>query len=117
MLYGHYAAMGGFVADVSSMHDSLTHIILLPPAISKLARDGHFLEMDKRTIKDKSKADILAKTLVCIQVIWTIIQCIGRKVAGLPISLLEIHVLVHVACALFMYMMWIEVIFLFFEEV
>jgi hypothetical protein len=116
MLYGHYAAMGGFVADVSPMHNSLTRVTLLPSAISELAKHGHFLEIDVRTIKDKSKADTLAKALVCVQVIWMIIQCIGRKVAGLPISLLEMHVLVHVACALCMYTMWMQVIFFFFEK-
>jgi hypothetical protein len=60
MLYGHYAAMGGFVAEVSSMYNSLTRLTLLPSAISELAKQGHFLEIDTMTIKDKSKADTLA---------------------------------------------------------
>ena len=48
----------------------------------------------------------LAKGLVCIQVLWVAGQAIERKVAGFPISLLEFHTLVHVFCAIVMYMLW-----------
>jgi hypothetical protein len=48
----------------------------------------------------------LAKGLVCVQVLWVAGQAIERKVAGFPISLLEFHTLVHVFCAIVMYMLW-----------
>jgi hypothetical protein len=101
--------MGGFVADISEIHDHLTVVSIEPPGIAFLAERGHFLEVDERAVQDKSKADLLAKMLLCVQVTWIVIQCIGRKAAGYPISLLEIHVLVHIACALIMYAFWVKV--------
>lgn len=97
------------MVDVSDIHDIHSLLTLQPLGIIELAKKGYFLEISEKAIKDKSKADILAKLLVCVQVVWMVIQCIGRKVEGLPISLLEIHVLVHVACALCMYALWIKV--------
>lgn len=37
-----------------------------------------------------------------------IVQCIGRYVGGLPLSLLEINTLGHVVCALVMYLFWLH---------
>lgn len=34
------------------------------------------------------------------------LQCIGRKINSLPISILEVHTVVHVVCALGMYIFW-----------
>ena len=89
MTYCFYAVMGGFVVDVSDIHDTHSLLTFQPSGIVKLAEKGHFIEISEKAIKDKSKADILAKSLVCVQVCWMVIQCIGRKAAGLPISLLE----------------------------
>lgn len=41
-------------------------------------------------IMDKSKSNALAKTLVCMQALWFIAQCISRIGQVLPISLLEV---------------------------
>jgi hypothetical protein len=112
MTYCFYAVMGGFVMDASDLHDPPPFRALQPAGIVVLAEMGHFIEMPEKTIKDKSKADILAKSLACLQVSWMVIQCIGRKAAGLPISLLEVHVLVHVACALCLYTLWMDVLVL-----
>lgn len=35
-----------------------------------------------------------------------IVQCIARKVNGYPLSLLGIHTMVHVLCALIIYFLW-----------
>lgn len=110
MMYCFYAVMGGFVVDISDIHDTLSFTTLQPSGIVRLAKKGHFIKMPKKAIKDKSKADILAKSLVCLQVSWMVIQCIGRRATGLPMSLLEINVLVHVACALCSYAFWFDVL-------
>ena len=112
MTYCFYVVMGGFRVDVSDIHDYLTYVTIQPQGLLYLARRGHFLHIEEEVIEDKSKADLLAKTIVCVQVLWMAIQCIGRKAAGYPISLLEIHVLVHIACALSMYTLWIKVCYL-----
>ncbi|KAL9019878.1 MAG: hypothetical protein Q9185_002820 [Variospora sp. 1 TL-2023] len=60
------------------------------------------------TIQDKRKADTLAKVLVCVQVSWMLVQTISRRIVGYPITLLEVHTLVHVACAIAMYVLWFQ---------
>ncbi|KAH7304179.1 hypothetical protein B0I35DRAFT_445643 [Stachybotrys elegans] len=57
-------------------------------------------------IQDKSKADGLAKSVVCIQAAWMMAQVITRLISGLPVSLLEINTCGHVICALFLYLLW-----------
>jgi hypothetical protein len=59
--------------------------------------------VDTATILDKGKADFLAKFLVCVQAAWMVIQCILRKLKGLPITLIELNTLLHVIIALIMY--------------
>src|SRR5690242_3277388 len=50
-------------------------------------------------VRDKSKADGLAKFLVVVQAGWMIIQCIARLQQNLPVTLLEINTIGHVICA------------------
>jgi hypothetical protein len=57
-------------------------------------------------ITDKSKADPIDKSLVCVQAGWLIVQRIARLAAGLPIILLELATLAHCLCALVMYALW-----------
>jgi hypothetical protein len=109
MTYGFYATMGGFVADVREIHDSLTRVTLTPTGIATLAENGHFVQISDDFIRDKSKADVLAKGLVILQVTWMVVQCIGRQLSACPITLLEIHTLVHVVCTLIMYSLWFQV--------
>ncbi|KAI0191624.1 hypothetical protein F4808DRAFT_465298 [Astrocystis sublimbata] len=106
--YSYFAAMGGFVVDVSSIHDELTYVTITLAGLLFLAKNGHFITHPKKAIQDKSKADVLAKILVCLQVGWLAIQSVGRAGYGLPIALFEIHVLAHVACALLLYVLWFK---------
>ena len=46
--------------------------------------------------------------MVCVQAGWFIVQCIARVAQGLPLSLLEIHVVAHVFIALLMYLLWFK---------
>ncbi|KAI9809494.1 MAG: hypothetical protein M1827_006800 [Pycnora praestabilis] len=108
MMYGHFAVMGGFVVDVKHLHDGFNRLTITPKGVAFLARHGHFLPVSEATISDKSKANTLAKGLVCLQVLWMISQSISRKVVGLPLTLLEVHTLIHAACALAMYGLWFQ---------
>ncbi|KAI5797328.1 hypothetical protein DFH27DRAFT_483737 [Peziza echinospora] len=81
---------------------------ITPAGAICLAHLGRFPVVDIDDINDKSKADSLSKTLVCMQASWMIIQCIARKVSGLPITLLEINTVMHVVCALIMYILWLK---------
>jgi hypothetical protein len=97
--YGFYAVMGGFRVNVEGFSDTMTTAALSPNAIITLAREGVHCYIDPSTIEDKSKANNLAKILVMFQVSWMVVQCIPRKVSGLPLTLLEIHTFIHAVCA------------------
>lgn len=58
----------------------------------KILIKEHF---DYTAIEDKSKASNIAKFLVSLQILWVLVECMGRKVQGLPLTLLEIHVLIR----------------------
>ena len=72
-------------------------------AIIQLAKRGHWIQIPKQDVDDKSKADTIKKALVVIQVLWMVTQCIARRIYDLPLSVLEIHTIVHVVCAVFLY--------------
>src|SRR5271168_4236186 len=98
--------MGGFAVNIRHVHNTVSQATLTTNGLLLLAQQGHFFNISGETIADKSKANLLAKFLVCLQVLWVAGQAIERKVAGFPISLLEFHTLVHVVCALVMYALW-----------
>ena len=100
--------MGGLAVDVSDIDDRLHTVTLTPAALRLLAERGHFLEVSDGDIRDKSKADIFAKCLVILQVTWIALQSISRRATGYPLSPLEIHILVHAACATVMYILWFQ---------
>lgn len=71
-----------------------------------LAHAGYLPDIPDSDIWDKSKADTLGKTIVCLQASWMILHLLGRLVARLPITLLEINTFAHVLCALAIYILW-----------
>ncbi|KAF8861532.1 hypothetical protein BDZ45DRAFT_586806, partial [Acephala macrosclerotiorum] len=74
--------------------------------VIELVERRYFFDIPPETLLDKSKASITGKTLVCIQILWMTAQCIARKAAGYPLTLLEVHTVVHVVCALGLYGFW-----------
>ena len=100
--------MGGLAVEVSDIDDRLHSLTLTPSGLLFLAKRGHFIEVSDGDIRDKSKADIFAKGLVILQVSWIALQTISRKAAGYPLSPLEIHTLIHAACASIMYVLWFQ---------
>jgi hypothetical protein len=58
---------------------------------------------DSDKIDDKGKADSVSKALVSCQALWMLLQCISRKMNGVPVPLVEIHVAIHIVYAGFMY--------------
>lgn len=107
-MYGFLVVMGGFVADMSHLHNKLSRLTIYPKGIASLARDGHFINIRDAAIKDKSKANTLAKGFVCTQVILMLAQTVGRRVVGYPITLVEVHTLIHVGCAIALYGLWFQ---------
>lgn len=108
LTYGFYVLMGGLVVDVSDVYDNVSYMTLTPAKVLDLAKTNSWEKfyVPDETIRDKSKADNLAKMLVILQVSWTLLQCISRQALGYPLTVLEVHTLVHAACAMLMYAFW-----------
>ncbi|RSL47302.1 hypothetical protein CEP54_013473 [Fusarium duplospermum] len=83
-------------------------VYINPSGLIHLAKQGHWLYISRKRIDDKSKADYIQKALVLIQILWMVTQCITRYVNDLPLTLLEIHTVVHVICAVFLYACWFQ---------
>lgn len=62
--------------------------------------------LDDKAVTDRSKADSLAKLLVCAQAFWVVINIIARKASGLPSTLIELNVVVHVVVNVVVYGFW-----------
>ena len=84
-------------------------LLLNPQGILDLSSCGCWVYISKLKINAKSKADPIQKTLVLLQVSCMIVQCIVRRTYGLPLTLLEVHTMVHVICAILLYVFWFEV--------
>lgn len=109
-----FAVMGGFVVNVGDPEagegsESLTcHRALTTEGfLHYLSKNQIPLDsINKKEIVDKGKADIIAKFLVCLQALWMVIQASVRKASGLPITLLELHVVIQVMFVLMTYTQW-----------
>jgi len=113
--HSFYVISGGFVYDTSDFPEDEKFLpgkrerVTLSPNGAEYLTEKHpeFIpDIPEATIKDKSKANALAKTLVCLQAIWFILQCIIRLAEGLSISLLELNTFAHSLCALLIYCLW-----------
>lgn len=113
MTHSFYAIMGGFAFDTSDAKPNF-----LPNHRSRLCISANGLEyiaekapelipdIAEKHIKDKSKADSLAKFLVCLQALWFCVQCMTRVIQRKAISLLELNTFAHAFCALLIYALW-----------
>lgn len=99
--------MGGFV--ISTPFGRTGYNCIKPDGIKYLLRDQgseNKVIQTQEQITDKSKANNMAKIIVCLQVVWFCSQCIVRLALCLPICLLELNTFAHALCALFIYGLW-----------
>lgn len=107
--YSFFVVMGGFRVSLGKEFTKSGSVVLPPETLEWLAHHGTFLWIDSRSIEARSKADNLTKLVICAQVTWLSVECIARKISGLPLTLLEIHTLGHVVCSLCLYLLWFKV--------
>jgi hypothetical protein len=114
-VHSFYVLSGGFAFstyDLPSEEKFLpgkrNRVILSMDGVIWLARNEPSLlpDLSQAEINDKSKANHLAKTIICIQATWFIAQCISRMAQGLAISLLELSTFTHTLCTLITYGSW-----------
>jgi hypothetical protein len=103
--------MGGFAIDTNDLEEDVyipgsPRLHLGPAGVLEAARLSLIPDISLGYIKDKSKADSLAKALVVTQAGWLILQCIERTANKLPLTALELNTLAHAVCALFTYALW-----------
>jgi len=111
-----YAVSGGFTTDRPWTDEYDVHldaeagagrrVTITPEGIRLLSFLGRLPRIEESDIRDKSKADWMAKSIICLQAGWMVVQVLGRAIKGMPISMLEINTCGHVACALVMYLLW-----------
>ncbi|KAK3319945.1 hypothetical protein B0T19DRAFT_275199 [Cercophora scortea] len=108
-----YAVMGGFAVNtpwIDARHggggDVGRRVTITPEGIRLLSFLGRLPHIQESQIEDKSKADWMAKSIICLQAGWMVVQIIGRVIKGMPVSLLEINTCGHVACAFVIYVLW-----------
>ncbi|KAH0605707.1 uncharacterized protein H6S33_004164 [Morchella sextelata] len=82
--------------------------IVTPTGFIKYMEKGliHEGSFDKAAITDKGKASTIGKLLAGGQALWLVVASISRWRAELPLTLLEIHVLIHVVRTLLIYAFW-----------
>ena len=75
-----------------------------------LLKEGYLKlpEITLEEIADKSKANLLAKALVCLQTGWFVVQCFGRLAEGLPLTTLELIKISYVWCTWAIYASWLK---------
>lgn len=95
---------GGLV--IGDERDEYDREVFTSKAVVQLAKVGLLPEISRDDVSERSKGDAVAKLIVCTQVSWFLIQSFARVAAKLPLTLLELHTMTHIACALIMYAIW-----------
>ncbi|KIM28291.1 hypothetical protein M408DRAFT_145495 [Serendipita vermifera MAFF 305830] len=57
-------------------------------------------------LKDRGKSDALTKTIVLVQTLWFVVQCIARGTQHLPLTELEVVTLAYTMLNFFIYVFW-----------
>ena len=104
--HSFYANMGGFILQARDSTPFPIHGLHL----IYLLKEGYLNlpEITSEDISDKSKANLLAKALVCLQTGWFVVQCLGRLGQGLPITTLELITISYVWCTWAIYAQWLN---------
>ncbi|KAK1245408.1 hypothetical protein MKX08_005037 [Trichoderma sp. CBMAI-0020] len=109
--------MGGFVVRNPLANKAVYHdpYHLTGEELLELRRRRHITKlpnMAEAEIKDKSKGDILGKSIALGQITWSIIQIIARVVRRLPVSPLEVAVVAFATCAILTFFKYLYKYFL-----
>ena len=102
----YFAVMGGIVIETGDYVENNSHLSITAEGTRLLSFLNRLPRIKDGEVRDKSKADGLAKFLVVLQAGWMIIQCIARVAQDLPVTLLEINTIGHVICAFALYLLW-----------
>jgi hypothetical protein len=109
---GFFAVMGGLAVELPSSStgpaQGNVRRLITPEGVLTLAELSLLPSLSLEDVEDRSQADIIAKLIVFAQVLWFALQVIQRLAAHLPVTPLEAHTAVHVACTLVLYGVWLK---------
>ncbi|RPB10214.1 hypothetical protein P167DRAFT_491404, partial [Morchella conica CCBAS932] len=99
-----FVLAGGFLVKEGEGYKT----VLTPLGFEHYVRSGQIdaKSFDRRQITDKGKASSMAKALVLCQATWFLYQCIRRGSEGLPITILEVHIITQVLFMFVLYFFW-----------
>jgi hypothetical protein len=104
--HAHFANMGGFVLQPRDsrpfpINGTQLHWLVLNKYLK-------YPCTKKKIIWDKSKANTLVKALTVAQILWFLLQCLGRAIQKIAITTLELSVMAIVACSLATFYCWLH---------
>lgn len=113
LAYCFFVVMGGVEVKnpqpKSAARQNQLYLPVSPDTMLWVAQEGYNIRIDPKRISDKSKANTIQKCLVVFQATWMAVQSLTRRAYGLPLTLLEVHTMVHVLCAAIIYAFWLKV--------
>ncbi|RPB07620.1 hypothetical protein P167DRAFT_395681 [Morchella conica CCBAS932] len=82
--------------------------ILSPQGFIKYVQSGRINQstFNQVDVLDKGKGSNIAKIFAGFQALWLILQSIARWADNLPLTVLEIHVLIQIVCTSVIYAFW-----------
>lgn len=102
--HGFFVQMGGFVRCENGEP-------IKPLSFSEIkeyiqAKTIEAPRITEAEIMDRSRGDIISKTLVVLQTTWFVAQCVARWATGIPVTQLEIATLAFAALNGLTYTLW-----------
>ena len=106
-----WSSTHGFLADAGGIHLKFPDSNSFPVnsyQLRRLVEGGHipYPSIERKTILDKNKADMFARVVTTIQVIWFTVQCVARGAQGLRLTTLELLTLAFAVCAFHAVLFW-----------
>lgn len=105
-----FAVMGGFAITtpyIDKDGDERTiRRLVASEGITILAKTGYLPTIQASDVDERSKADLFAKLLVLIQILWFALQVVARLIQGITVTPLETHTAIHVGCTILLYAIW-----------
>lgn len=102
--------MGGYVLETSPIPilEGETRFVLTLSGLRFVLENAPDLlpDLSEADIRNKSRSDALAKTLLMLQLLYFCTSCAARLAQSLPLSLLEVSTLAHALCTVITCVIW-----------
>ena len=104
MRHAFFADMGGFLLDCPDCRPFPIDAQQLLYVVENYHLE--YPDVEKRTIEDRDKADGFARAITLTQIVWFLVQSLGRTVQHLDLSTIELSTLAFIFCTLNTFFFW-----------